>query len=424
WGGWWFWDPVENASFMPWLIGTALIHSLAVTEKRGAFKAWTVLLAIIAFSLSLLGTFLVRSGVLTSVHAFATDPKRGIFILCFLAVVIGGSLTLYAWRMKRVAPGARFELLSRESMLLANSVLLLVACGAVMLGTLYPLFLDALGLGKISVGPPYFDSVFVPLMAPAILLAGIGPLIAWRRGDLAQLLRRMRWLAAAALLGALLVPLAFGRWGALTSVGLLLASWIFAGTLAALIIRIRSNAKMNRAFLGMLLAHAGIGVFVIGVTLVKSYESERDLRMAPGDTATLGGYSFRFDGVREVSGPNYAAARGAVLVQRDGETIARLAPEKRVYLVQRNPMTEAAISAGIARDIYVSLGEAVDAGGQNAAWTVRIHVKPFIRWIWFGCLMMAFGGLLAASDRRYRVPAYRREDAALADATVLRSGAA
>ena len=420
WGGWWFWDPVENASFMPWLIGTALIHSLAVTEKRGAFKAWTVLLAIIAFSLSLLGTFLVRSGVLTSVHAFATDPKRGIFILCFLAVVIGGSLSLYAWRANRVAPGARFELLSRESMLLANSVLLLVACGAVMLGTLYPLFLDALGLGKISVGPPYFDSVFMPLMAPAILLAGIGPLVAWRKGDAAQLVRRLRWIAIVALLGALFVPLAFGRWAALTSTGLLLAFWILAGTLTSLIIRIRSRTKITSAFLGMLLAHAGVGVFVIGITLVKSYESERDLRMAPGETAELGGYSFRFEGVREVSGPNYAATRGTIFVQRDGATIARLEPEKRVYLVQRNPMTEAAIDAGISRDVYVALGEAV--GGD--AWTVRIHIKPFIRWIWIGCLMMAFGGLLAAIDRRYRNAARRPEDASAADATLIRSGTA
>ena len=419
WGGWWFWDPVENASFMPWLIGTALIHSLAVTEKRGAFKNWTVLLAIIAFSLSLLGTFLVRSGVLTSVHAFATDPKRGIFILCFLAVVIGGSLTLYAWRANRVAPGGRFELLSRESMLLANSVLLLVACGAVMLGTLYPLFLDALGLGKISVGPPYFESVFMPLMAPAILLAGIGPLVAWRRGDAAQLMRRLRWVAIVALVGALFVPLAFGRWAALTSTGLLLAFWILAGTLTSLIVRIKSNTKINSAFLGMLLAHAGVGVFVIGITLVKSYETERDLRMAPGDTTTLGGYSFRFEGVREVPGPNYAAARGSVTVIRDGETIARLAPEKRIYRVQQNPMTEAAINGGISRDIYVSLGESVGDG----AWTVRVHIKPFIRWIWFGCLMMAFGGLLAASDRRYRA-ARRREDATAPDATLVRGSTA
>ncbi len=419
WGGWWFWDPVENASFMPWLIGTALIHSLAVTEKRGAFKNWTVLLAIIAFSLSLLGTFLVRSGVLTSVHAFATDPKRGIFILCFLAVVIGGSLTLYAWRANRVAPGGRFELLSRESMLLANSVLLLVACGAVMLGTLYPLFLDALGLGKISVGPPYFESVFMPLMAPAILLAGVGPLVAWRKGDAAQLMRRLRWVAIVALVGALFVPLAFGRWAALTSAGLLLGFWILAGTLAAMIVRYRSKTSLTRAFLGMLFAHAGVGVFVIGITLVKSYETERDLRMAPGDTTTLGGYSFRFEGVREVPGPNYAAARGTVTVTRDGETIARLAPEKRIYRVQQNPMTEAAINGGISRDIYVSLGESVGDG----AWTVRVHIKPFIRWIWFGCLMMAFGGLLAASDRRYRA-ARRREDATAPDATLVRGSTA
>jgi len=415
WGGWWFWDPVENASFMPWLIGTALIHSLAVTEKRGAFKAWTVLLAIIAFSLSLLGTFLVRSGVLTSVHAFATDPKRGIFILCFLAVVIGGSLALYAWRANRVAPGARFDLLSRESMLLANSALLLVACGAVMLGTLYPLFLDALGLGKISVGPPYFDSVFMPLMAPAILLAGIGPLIAWRKGDAAQLVRRLRWVAIAALLGALFVPLAFGRWAVLASVGLLLGFWIIAGALAALAVRLRSGTRPGPAFLGMLLAHAGIGVFVIGVTLVKSYETERDLRMAPGDTAQFGGYEFRFEGVREANGPNYTAARATITAQRSGGSVVRLEPEKRVYLVQRNPMTEAAIDAGISRDLYVSLGEAVEGN----AWTVRIHVKPFIRWIWFGCLMMAFVGLLAASDRRYRA-VRRLEDAPAADATVIR----
>jgi cytochrome c-type biogenesis protein CcmF len=419
WGGWWFWDPVENASFMPWLIGTALIHSLAVTEKRGAFKNWTVLLAIFAFSLSLLGTFLVRSGVLTSVHAFATDPKRGIFILCFLAVVIGGSLALYAWRAHKVEPGGSFELLSRESMLLANSVLLLVACGAVMLGTLYPLFLDALGLGKISVGPPYFESVFMPLMAPALLLAGLGPLVAWRKGDPAQLVRRLRWAAIVALLGALFVPLAFGRWGALTSTGLLLGFWLLAGTFVSLAVRIRSRAKMASAFLGMLVAHAGVGVFVIGITLVKSYETERDLRMAPGETAMLGGYSFRFDGVREVRGPNYAAARAAIAVQRDGAPVALLEPEKRIYLVQQNPMTEAAINAGISRDIYVSLGESVGDG----AWTVRIHIKPFIRWIWFGCLMMAFGGLLAASDRRYRA-VRRREDALAPDATVVRSSTA
>jgi cytochrome c-type biogenesis protein CcmF len=284
-----------------------------------------------------------------------------------------------------------------------------------MLGTLYPLFLDALGLGKISVGPPYFDSVFMPLMAPAILLAGIGPLIAWRKGDAAQLARRLRWVAIPALVGALFAPLAFGRWAVLASVGLLLGFWIIAGALAALAVRLKSGTRLAPAFLGMLLAHAGIGVFVIGVTLVKSYETERDLRMAPGDTAQFGGYDFRFEGVREANGPNYTAVRATITAQRSGGSIVRLQPEKRVYLVQQNPMTEAAIDAGISRDLYVSLGEALDGG----AWTVRIHVKPFVRWIWFGCLMMAFGGLLAASDRRYRA-VRRQEDAPAADATVIR----
>ncbi len=417
WGGWWFWDPVENASFMPWLVGTALIHSLAVTEKRGAFKAWTVLLAILAFSLSLLGAFLVRSGVLTSVHTFATDPKRGIFLLGFLALVIGGSLALYAWRVNKVAPGARFELLSRESMLMANSVLLLVACAAVLLGTLYPLFLDALGLGKISVGPPYFESVFAPLMAPAVLLAGIGPLLAWRQGDGAQLARRLRWAALAALLGALLLPLAFGRWALLTSVGLLLGFWIIAGALSALVVRYRLKTRLTSAFLGMLLAHAGVGVFVLAVTLVKSYESERDLRMAPGESVTLGGYAFRFDGVKEAEGPNYAAVRAAVTVTQDGAPVARLAPEKRIYHVQRNPMTEASIDYGMTRHLYVSLGD--DVGG--GAWTLRIHIKPFIGWIWGGCLLMALGGLLAAADRRYRVAQRQRSSE---EATLLRSSTA
>jgi cytochrome c-type biogenesis protein CcmF len=414
WGGWWFWDPVENASFMPWLVGTALIHSLAVTEKRGSFRSWTVLLAILAFSLSLLGTFLVRSGVLTSVHAFATDPKRGIFILCFLALVIGGSLALYAWRASKVPPGARFELLSRETMLLANSVLLLVACAAVLLGTLYPLFLDALELGKISVGPPYFDSVFVPLMAPAILLAGLGPLIAWRKGDGAQAARRLRWAAIVALVGALFLPLAFGRWAALTSFGLLLGLWIIGSSATALVVRMRSTTKLTNAFVGMLLAHAGIGVFVLSVTLVKSYESERDVRLAPGESFSLGGYDFRFEGVKDVEGPNYQAARGAVAVTRNGAPVVRLSPEKRVYHVQKNPMTEASISYGLTRHIYVSLGDSVG----NGAWTVRVHIKPFVGWIWGGCVLMALGGLLAASDRRYRAEARRRE---LPDATLVRT---
>ncbi|HTQ77040.1 MAG TPA: heme lyase CcmF/NrfE family subunit, partial [Burkholderiales bacterium] len=362
WGGWWFWDPVENASFMPWLAGTALIHSLAVTEKRGTFKAWTVLLAILAFSLSLLGTFLVRSGVLTSVHAFANDPRRGVYVLCFLALVVGGSLTLFAWRASRVTPGARFELLSRETMLLVNSVLMVVACGAVMLGTLYPLALDALGIAKLSVGPPYFDLVFPLVMAPAVLLAGIGPLIAWRRGDAALAAKRLRWAAMVAVAGALLAPLAFGRWALLTGAGLLLALWILAATATALFVRLRTRARLTGAFVGMLLAHAGIGVFVIGVTLVKSYEAERDVRLAPGETVALGGYDFRFEGVREVSGPNYSAVRGSVQVARGGRPVVHLAPEKRVYRVQQNPRTEAALERGLTGDLYVSLGEPVGGG--------------------------------------------------------------
>ncbi|MGE0873342.1 MAG: heme lyase CcmF/NrfE family subunit [Burkholderiales bacterium] len=415
WGGWWFWDPVENASFMPWLVGTALIHSLAVTEKRGAFKNWTVLLAILAFSLSLLGTFLVRSGVLTSVHAFATDPKRGIFILAFLVVVVGGSLALYAWRAPRIAPGGRFELLSRESMLLANSVLMLVATAAVLLGTLYPLLLDALSLGKISVGPPYFEAVFAPLMAPALLLAAVGPLVAWRNGDAVALMRRLRWMGAAALLAGLALPFLFGRWSALTAFGLVLAFWLFAGAIAAFIARWRALpaalglarrlGALPSAFIGMLIAHAGVGIFVVGVTLVKSYEAERDVRMVPGETVTLGGYAFRFESVGDADGPNYSAKRARVSVQRDGAPVAVLFPEKRVYLVQQSPMTEAGINAGLTRDVYVSLGEPV--GGE--AWTFRVHVKPFVRWIWLGCIAMAIGGLLAAGDRRYRVGARRRD---------------
>jgi len=418
WGGWWFWDPVENASFMPWLVGTALLHSLAVTEKRGGFKAWTVLLAIMAFSLSLLGTFLVRSGVLTSVHAFATDPRRGIFILAFLALVIGASLTLFAWRAPRVGLGGRFELVSRESMLLMNNVLLVVAAGAVLLGTLYPLVLDALGLGKISVGPPYFDTVFVPLMTPALFLMGIGPIARWREASVPDLARRLKWALGVSVVTALLVPLALGQWTPMKSFGLLLALWVFSSTAHALVARLKAQpgpgllARLRgvpRAQLGMLLAHAGIGVFVVGVTMVKGYEVERDLKMDPGDTATVGGYVFRFDGVGEARGPNYVAARGTVTVLRNGVRAFTLHPEKRTYSAQEAQMTEAAIHTGFTRDLYVSLGEPVGA----SAWTVRIYYKPFVVWIWGGCVVMALGGLLAASDRRYRTAVRRREAPAI-----------
>jgi cytochrome c-type biogenesis protein CcmF len=420
WGGWWFWDPVENASFMPWLVGTALIHSLAVTEKRGAFRSWTVLLAIVAFSLSLVGTFLVRSGVLTSVHAFATDPRRGVFILAFLAAVIGGSLALYATRAHRVGAGGDFEPVSRESMLLANNVLLLAAAGSVLLGTLYPLFLDALGLGKISVGPPYFEAVFVPLMAPLVFLMGIGPIARWKQASLPDLWVRLRWALGVAVAAALVLPAAAGRWSPLVSLGLGLAVWIVAATVASARERIRNArrglaaglAQQPRAWWGMTLAHHGVAVFIAGVTLVQGYETERDVRMAVGDAVTVGGYTFRFDGVRDAAGPNYRAVRGAVDVSRDGRSIRALRPEKRVYNAQQMPMTEAAIASGVLGDLYVSLGEPVGEG----AWTLRVYHKPFVTWIWAGCLLMAFGGLAALSDRRYRVREAR--GAAVPEATV------
>ncbi len=417
WGGWWFWDPVENASFMPWLVGTALMHSLAVTEKRGTFRSWTVLLAILAFSLSLLGTFLVRSGVLTSVHAFATDPKRGIFILIFLAIVIGSSLALFAWRTSRIGLGGSFELISREAALLTNNVLLMAAAGAVMLGTLYPLVLDAFGLGKISVGPPYFESVFMPLMAPALFLMGIGPLMSWKKASLPELAVRLRWAFAVSVVTALLLPFVLGRWSALVSFGLLLAVWIMTSGVVQLWEKLgRPSAgatawarlrNTSRSYYGMLLAHLGIAVFVVGVTMVKGYETELDVRMAPGDSVTAGSFDFRMEDVIEVNGPNYVAARATIQVTQAGKPVTTLHPEKRVYKVQDMPMTEAAIDRGITRDLYVSMGEAV----SPTAWVVRVQHKPFVNWIWGGCVLMALGGLLAASDRRYRVVSRRRDEA-------------
>ena len=423
WGGWWFWDPVENASFMPWLVGTALVHSLAVTEKRGGFKSWTVLLAICAFSLSLLGTFLVRSGVLTSVHAFATDPKRGIFILAFLAIVIGGSLALFAWRAPRVGLGGNFGLVSRESMLLAHNLLLLVAAGSVLLGTLYPLFLDALNLGKISVGPPYFDSVFVPLMTPAIFLMGLGPIARWKEASLPDIATRLKWALLVSLVTALALPFVLGKWTPLISFGLLLALWI--ATTVAVNLKERLGplpgslgarlGSQSRSYYGMLLAHCGIAVFIAGVTLVKGYETERDVRMAVGDSVAAGGYAFRFDGAENVTGPNYRAARGNVAVSRDGRQLMVMHPEKRIYNAQQMTMTEAAISTGIFGDLYVSLGEPVSANAADGAWSVRVYHKPFVTWIWGGCIIMALGGLVALSDRRYRSVARRAAQAHAAD---------
>jgi cytochrome c-type biogenesis protein CcmF len=418
WGGWWFWDPVENASFMPWLVGTALIHSLAVTEKRGSFRSWTVLLAILAFSLSLLGTFLVRSGVLTSVHAFATDPKRGIFILVFLTLVVGSSLTLYAWRTSRIGLGGSFDPVSRESLLLTNNVLLAAAMGTVMLGTLYPLVLDALGMGKISVGPPYFEAVFVPLMAPALFLMGVGPLARWKKARLPELAARLRWAFGVSVIVALVLPFTLGRWSAFVSFGLLLAVWIAAASAATLLERMRHAAggagvwarlaTTPRSYYGMLLAHLGIAAFVVGVTLVKGYEAEKDVRMQAGDATELAGYTFRLVKVEDAQGPNYVAARATMEVDRSGSRVATLYPEKRVYRVQDMPMTEAGIDPGFTRDLYVSLGDQLDA----TTWLVRVQVKPFVMWIWGGCVVMALGGALAATDRRYRAAARNRELAA------------
>ena len=409
WGGWWFWDPVENASFMPWLVGTALIHSLAVTEKRGGFKMWTALLAILAFSLSLLGTFIVRSGVLSSVHAFATDPARGLFILGFLAVVVGGSLLLFAWRAPKVGTGGSFELVSRESMLLANNVLLLVAAAAVLLGTLYPLVLDALGMGKISVGPPYFDAVFVPLMAPALFLMGIGPVAKWRAAQVGDLARKLRWAVAVSLLSAVIAPFVLGHWTPMIGFGLLLGVWVAASALLTLWLKLREQprsrwrawmAQQPGSWYGMLLAHFGVAVFIFGVTVVSGFQVEKDLRMAPGETAEIAGMRVRFDGVHEKRGPNYVAQRGTLELARDGRVLAVLHPERRNYLVTRMPMTETAIDRGFTRDLYVSLGEPLDGG----AWSVRVYYKPLVGWIWGGCLLMALGGALAVADRRYRAP--------------------
>src|SRR5262245_20805374 len=407
WGGWWFWDPVENASFMPWLVGTALIHSLAVTEKRGGFKSWTVLLAIGAFSLSLVGTFLVRSGVLTSVHAFANDPKRGTFILGFLTLVIGGSLALYAWRAKQVGLGSKFEVLSRESLLLTNNVLLIVAAGSVLLGTLYPLFVDALNLGKLSVGPPYFNSVFVPLMAPASFLIGVGPIARWKQAKLPELAVRLKWAFAISLIMAAILPFIIGGWKWRASLGLLVAIWIVATVLQGIFSRVRSHtgggnilariAAPSRSYYGMQLAHLGVAVFIAGVTVVTSYQSERDVKMNIGDSVKVGGYQFQLKNLARVQGPNYEAMRADIEVSKDGPPFAVMHPEKRAFTAAQNVTSETAIDRSIWRDLYLSLGDQVDGN----AWTVRVYHKPLVNWIWGGALLMAIGGAFAVTDRRY-----------------------
>jgi cytochrome c-type biogenesis protein CcmF len=421
WGGWWFWDPVENASFMPWLAGTALIHSLIVTERRGAFRSWTVLLAICTFSLSILGTFLVRSGVLTSVHAFAVDPGRGLYILAFMTVIVGGSLVLYAWRAPSVGLGGGFSLLSRESLLLSNNVVLTVAAGSVLLGTLYPVVLDVLDWGKISIGPPYFEAVFVPLMTPAIFLMGVGPVARWKQAEVPDLARKLRAAFVVSVLTAVLLPLAMPgptRLGSpLVMLGLWLAAWSVAAAGAHAWQRLTDGAdgqwlrrlgRQPRSWYGMLLAHAGIGVFIAGVTLANGYEVKHEVRLEVGATQKAGGYQFTFAGIEPATGPNYSAQRAVFNVTRDGKPVVTLYPEKRLYTVQDMALSQADIDSGPTRDLFVALGEPVGEPGGKVAWTVRIQVKPFMMWIWAGCVLMALGGLLAAGDKRYR----RRQEAA------------
>jgi cytochrome c-type biogenesis protein CcmF len=397
WGGWWFWDPVENASFMPWLVGTALLHSLAVTEKRGSFKNWTALLAISAFSLSLLGTFLVRSGVLTSVHAFASDPRRGVFILILLALVVGASLTLFAVRANQASRGGSFALISRETFLLVSNVFFVVAASAVLLGTVYPLVMDALNLGKLSVGPPYFHTVFVPLMTPVLLLLGIGPFAHWKQASWIDLIKRVWGVAVLSLTASLLVRVYMGGGSFLTSMGLTLALWIAGSVLWQVVQRVRfGNPPL--AYWGMQAAHTGIAVFVWGAAMVGGYQQEKDVRMEAGDVTTVGGYEFKFLGIKTVDGPNYQASQGTFDVKQPNGSIFVMAPEKRRYFSSAMPMTEAAIDPSITRDLYVSMGEQMGDG----AWAVRVYYKPFVDWIWGGCLLMALGGLLSVFDRRYR----------------------
>jgi cytochrome c-type biogenesis protein CcmF len=415
WGGWWFWDPVENASFMPWLAGTALIHSLAVTEKRGAFKSWTALLAIITFSLSLLGTFLVRSGVLVSVHSFALDPKRGVFVLGLIGVVMAVAFTLYALRAPALRQsGGGFKPFSRETFLLLNNILLAVAAAAVLVGTLYPLALDALGLGRISVGPPYFNRVFLPLIVPLFVLVGIGPYVNWKRGQGARLRSRLAAPAAIAVGAGILT--AFIGWAAIpwpAVAGVALGVWVVASALVEPVRRLRQrrasgrSLRVPRHILGMSLAHLGAGLVVLGITVTSTMSVVKNVSVKPGETVNAAGYAFRFDGVHQVNGPNYTATQGAVTVTDSaGKPVTVLRPGKRTYVADRTTTTEAAIDDGLFHDLYVALGDSLGGG----AWSLRIQYKPMVRFIWLGGLVMALGGLLALSDRRYRVKARRHAE--------------
>ncbi len=412
WGGFWFWDPVENASFLPWLAGTALLHSAVVTEKRDALKSWTILLAIVTFSLSLLGTFLVRSGVLTSVHAFATDPARGLFILAFLVVVVGGSLTLFAIRAPRLKGGGLFAPISREGSLVLNNLLLATACATVFLGTMYPLLLDAVGGGKVSVGAPYFEATFVPLMVPLLAAAVVGPLLSWKRADLAGVLGRLKLAFAAAAVVAL------GAWTFATAssplplLGMGLAAWLFAGVIVDLAERVklfraplgeswRRARRQPRSSYGMSIAHAGLAVVVAGIVASQAWQTERIQLMHPGDEVEVAGYTFAFGGVRALDGPNYTVQRGTFVVTRDGRPVAHLHPDKRFYPLKQMPTTEAAIHTTWMADLYAVIGEPDGAGG----WSTRIYHNPLVPWIWFGTVVMVLGGAVSLSDRRLRVGA-------------------
>ena len=406
WGGWWFWDPVENASFMPWLAGTALVHSLAATEKRGLFKSWTVLLAIFAFSLSLLGTFPVRSGVLTSVHAFATDPARGLYILVFLALVVGGSLTLYALRAPAVASRVSFEWISRESLILCNNVVFLVATITVLFGTLFPLIMDALGAGKYSVGPPYFNAVFVPLMALLVPFMGIGPISRWKKDSVNRWRAELAVPAIVAVLCGLTLPLLNADYNLWVALAVALSAWLVLGLLRDLWYRVRGASslaaglrRITPSYWGMFLAHLGFAACITGVVATTQFSVEHDLKMAPGDVDSIAGYQFRFVELVSVRGPNFVADEARIEVSRDGRPVANLAPQKRRYLASGQVMTEADIDPGLFRDIYVAMGEPV---GDEGAWAVRLHYKPMVRWMWLGAILMALGAFTTVLDKRYR----------------------
>ncbi|HYJ42388.1 MAG TPA: heme lyase CcmF/NrfE family subunit [Steroidobacteraceae bacterium] len=408
WGGYWFWDPVENASFMPWLVGTALIHSLAATEKRGVFKSWTLLLAILAFSLSLLGTFLVRSGVLTSVHSFAADPTRGLFILAFLIIVVGGALALYAWRAPMLRSPAGFEGTAREAFLLYNNVFLVVAGGMVFVGTLAPLVADALGITPISVGSPYFDSLFPMLMLPLGALVAIGIHSSWKRGQLGNHRGRvLLGLGAAVLVGLVLVYGVYGAGKPLTPIGMVLGIWVILSSLFDPVDRLRRRLTLPRAIVGMTLAHIGLGVGIVAISTVESYSVERDAAIAPGETLAMGRYAYRFDSIKEIEGPNYSGVRAEVTVLRDGVPMAVLQPEQRHYWVQRSTLTEAGIASRWNLDLFVALSNNVGGG----RWSVRAQLRPLIDWVWLSAAFMALGGVLAVTDRRYRVRAVASEPA-------------